>query len=128
MKRPRSGAWGMLVWLLLALASPAHAQGSLNLAQPDAAHFPEIRLYCYPSTGGDRVIPNLAPTQFHVREDGRDATILSVQGGGAEPLAVCLVLDRSGSMELPTGSGARKIDAARDAARRFVETLRATDR
>src|SRR5947207_4483529 len=98
---------------LLAFAGAARAQGSLNLAQPDAAHFPDIRLFCYPSTGGAHVIPNLGPAQFHVREDNREATILGVQGGGAEALAVCLVLDRSGSMQLPTGSGISKIDAAR---------------
>src|SRR5437660_325356 len=109
--------------LLLALASPARAQGSLNLAQPDAAHFPAVRLDRHPASGGARVIPNLTPTQSHVREDGRDATILGVQGGGAEPLAVCLVLDRSGSMELPAGSGIRKMDAARDAARHFIAAL-----
>src|SRR5438105_13632372 len=105
MTRPISGAWLIAAWLLLTLGNPARAAGSLNLAQPDAAHFPEIRLYCYPSSGGDHVVANLAPSQFHVREDGRDATVLNVQGGGADALAVCLVLDRSGSMELPTVSG-----------------------
>jgi len=125
---PRCRWWLSLGCLLFLSPRAAPADDTLRLAQPDAGRFPEIRLFCYPIVGMGRTVPRLTATQFHVKEDGKAATILSVLGGGAQSLAVCLVLDRSGSMQLPSGSGPLKIDAARQAASRFVNALRANDR
>ena len=107
----------------------AEAQQALKLAQPDVGRFPEVRLFAYPTDPAGQVLENLSAGQFRVTEDGRPATVLDVRGGASGSIALCLVLDRSGSMEEVAGQGAvRKIDAAYDAARQFVRSLRVVDR
>ncbi len=128
--------WGLPAGLLVSAGLPARAeQGSTalapsthRLAQPDAARFPEVRLFAYPTDSAGRVLPNLSPRQFRVLEDGTPATVLQVLGGEAGSLAVCLVLDRSGSMDNRVEQGLRKLDVAQDAARQFVRALRRSDR
>jgi VWFA-related protein len=119
---------GLPTLALAALAGPARAQGHLRLAQPDASHFPEIRLFAYPTGTDRRVIENLSPARFRVTEDGQPAPVLAVQGGGAGSVAVCLALDRSGSMDSLAGPGVRKLELAQEAARAFLNALRPGDR
>src|SRR5436190_1652703 len=77
---------------------------------------------------GGSVLENLAPAQFRVTEDGVPAAVLGVEGGGAGSVAVCLALDRSGSMDNPARPGTRKLDAALEASQAFVRALRPGDR
>src|SRR5262245_52519754 len=118
----------LLALALLAPPGPAGAQGRLRLAQPDASRFPEVRLFAYPTLADRRVIPDLSPSRFRVIEDGQPAPVLAVQGGGAGSVAVCLALDRSGSMDRPASPGVRKLDVAQEAARAFIRALRPGDR
>lgn len=100
---------------------PASAQG-LRVAQPNAAHFPEVTLYAYPTDHRGVVLENLAPNTFHVVEDGKDAGSPRVTVGGGS-LDICLALDRSPSM-LDEG----KLGFAKRAAREFLRQLGPDDR
>jgi Ca-activated chloride channel family protein len=112
-----------LLVLGAALAGRSEAQtAGLRLAQPNAARFPEVSLYAYPTDPRGAVLSGLDAAAFEVRENGLPAAITSVQAAGV-PLEVCLALDRSPSMQ---NDG--KLEFARAAAAVFVNQLAAEDR
>jgi VWFA-related protein len=126
-RRPTTLYWSLLL-LVWAGAAAGAAEPRLLLAQPDAGRFPEVRLFAYPTGRDGHPLQDLHSRQFTVTEDGKPAAMLNVRGGSTGAVAVCLVLDRSGSMDQPAGGGLKKIEAARDAARLFVLGLRPADR
>lgn len=114
MKRGVIGLYLLLACFLL--VRPAGAQ-SLQLAQPNAARFPEITLFAYPTDARGVLQGGLGPAHFQVTENGLPAQILRVDARGGS-LDVCLALDRSRSMEEDD-----KLGAAKAAASEFVRLL-----
>ena len=119
-----------LFFAALSLAAPALAQtpasagyspAALHAAQPNAARFPNVTLFAYPTDSRGLLVGGLAPGDFRVLENGRPASIaeLKSQGGSID---VCLALDRSPSM-LDEG----KLTHAKEAARQFVAQLAPED-
>lgn len=110
---------------LLVSAAPVNAQtaaGRLDVAQPNAARFPEVTLYAYPTDGRGALISGLGKEAFQVTEDGASAPVLRVEAKGGS-LDVCLALDRSPSM-----LNWNKLEYAKRAAREFIQQLGAEDR
>lgn len=68
----------------------------------------------------NRAVPDLAPTEFEVLENGRPREVLSVRQMNA-PVNLVLLLDVSGSIE-------NYVNFIRKAARAFVETVEDDDR
>lgn len=85
-----------------------------------------VRLVLVPAHVLDRkgrVVQNLRPEDFRLFEDRVPQTIQHFSVEGSEPIAIAFLLDVSGSMRQ---SG--KLEAAKDAIRYLVESLRAQDR
>jgi VWFA-related protein len=97
-------------------------EGAVRLAQPNAARFPEVTVYAYPTDARGALISGLGATSFQVLENGLPAEVLRVQAEGGF-IDVCLALDRSPSM-----IDEDKLAYARAAAREFVAQLAAEDR
>lgn len=87
----------------------------------------EVRAYVTVSTTGQKPIGNLAPSDFKALEDGQPVTIKKV-APTADPMAVVLAIDTSGSMQARDASGRTSMEAARKAAADFMAMLLADDR
>jgi len=114
------GGFALLLWLTLA-ARPAGSQ-ALRLAQPNAARFPEVTLYAYPTDARGALVGDLQAGAFRVTENGLPARVTRVEARTGF-LDVCLVLDCSHSMAVD-----RRLDLAKGAAREFVQALGPQDR
>lgn len=112
---------GFITGLLLLAPFRASAQ-SLRLAQPNAARFPEVTLFAYPTDGRGVLVDGLGRESFRVTENGQPAELVSVENQGGE-LDVCLALDSSGSM-----LDEDKLTYARNAAGQFIQQLGPRDR
>jgi VWFA-related protein len=120
----KSLAPALLLACLLALllaAVPAAAQ-SVRLAQPNAARFPEVTVYAYPTDVRGVLVGGLDARAFNVTENGRPARVLKVDSRGGS-LDVCLALDCSISMLADHSFG-----FAQGAAHEFVTHLGPDDR
>src|SRR5262245_5095246 len=115
----------VLQWLLilacLAAGAPARAQ-TLRVAQPNAAHFPEVTLYVYPTAARGILMSGLRQPDFQITENGLPAAVQRVASEGGT-LDICLALDRSLSMR-----DQGKIYHAQEAARAFIRQLGSGDR
>jgi VWFA-related protein len=120
----------LAVLLLLAWGGSARAQVP-ELRIERAALLPGtapgqrlVRVYAVPLEPSGAIPTGLGLSSFAVSAEGQTASVVRVQPAvsGSEELAVVLLIDISGSMR-----GAR-INAARQAATRFVERLRPGDR
>ncbi len=107
--------------LICAFAAPVGAQ-ELRVSQPNAAGFPEIAVYAYPTDARGLLVPGLTAADFTVTENGLPALIRSVTTGGTT-LDLCLVLDCSRSMLQDD-----RLAYARAAAGEFSRQLGPTDR
>src|SRR3954467_14744228 len=85
-----------LLPVLLTAARPAGAQ-ELRAAQANAARFPEVTLFAYPTDARGVLVGGLDASAFRLTEDGRPARITRVDSDTGS-LDVCLALDRSMSM------------------------------
>jgi VWFA-related protein len=110
--------------LLLLPALPAYAQSppGARVTQVDSSRYPDVTVYVSVADASGRPVAGLAQRDFTIAEDGQPVEISGFVGGGASPVATMLVIDRSGSM-----GESDKIDGARDAARAFVDQMRAGD-
>jgi VWFA-related protein len=108
--------------VLLLPAARVSAQQGVRVAQPNAARFPEVTLFAYPTDERGIVPGGLGTGAFQVIENGSPARILKVEGEGGS-IDVCLALDRSPSM-----LNENKLEYARAAAHEFVNQLRPQDR
>ncbi len=118
-----------IVAFLAGVATYAHAEVWASTGAPggaSVAHGPSLRvdvdLVLVPVTVTDRfgrVIAGLDESNFRVFEDKRERPIVSLSATDA-PVSVCLLFDTSGSM-------ADKLDTAREATKRFFETLNPDD-
>lgn len=106
----------LVLLVILCWAGPA-ASDEMRLGQPNAARFPDVTLYAYPTDARGVMVGGLDATSFRVLEDGKPAQIVGVTGNGGS-IDVCLALDRSLSM-LDQG----KLEYAKAAAREFVRQL-----
>lgn len=117
---------GWILGAALGWATPAHAQvgsgAGVRLGQPNAARFPEVVLYAYPTDNRGLLMGGLRSESFRVTENGRPAQILQVESEGGT-LDVCLAIDCSPSMLVQN-----KLDYARLAARDFLQQLAPDDR
>lgn len=108
---------------LPARAQTARAAGAhLRLAQPNAARFPRVTLYAYPTDSRGLLMTGLPARAFQITENGSPAGSVEVSASGGT-IDVCLAIDRSWSMD-----SERKLDYAKAAAIEFLKQLRPTDR
>ena len=100
--------------------------GGLNLTfnQIDASGFPTIDCYVTVTDDQGNPISGLNESNFTVKEDGHTESPITVtpMGAGAVPIAVALVIDRSGSM------GLQPLDDAKTAAITFVNQMGSNDK
>lgn len=112
------------------ISSSSHAPGAIPAEQRagtrDGSHAPAgqfrsrvdlVTLDVWVEGSDARFVPNLTPTDFLVLEDGRPQELSLFVPEGSVPLAVLLLVDRSGSM-----AGA-KLENAQAAAIRFIQGL-----
>jgi Ca-activated chloride channel family protein len=114
----------LVLMLLLLTALPAAAQApGPRVTQVDSSRYPDVTLYVNVLDASGQPMGGLTARDFAVSEDGQPVEITGFAGGGASPVTTMLVIDRSGSME-----ESDKMAGARDAARAFVDQMRAGDR
>ncbi|HEU4754963.1 MAG TPA: FHA domain-containing protein [Armatimonadota bacterium] len=92
------------------------------MAQPNAARFPEVTLYAYPTDARGLLMSGLSGSAFRVTENGLPAQVVRVEARGGT-LDLCLALDRSPSM-----LDDRKLDFAKLAAQELLKQLGTGDR
>jgi Ca-activated chloride channel homolog len=118
---------GLLFSLALWCVPPAFAQGSdiqIKITQVDNSKFPQVTLYVsVVNAAGEPV--GVDPNTIQIFENGQLMQPTSVSGGGqagAGGVTTMLVIDISGSM-----AKGNKIDAAKDAAKSYVSSMRPGD-
>jgi len=96
---------------------------TIRITQIDTTDFPKVTLYLtVTDSDGDPV--GLDPARIRLMENGEIIPPDQIEGSGEiDPLTVLLAMDISGSMLY-----AKKLEAAKAAARVFVDQLRPTDR
>jgi VWFA-related protein len=126
----------LCVCLAVALwgAAPARAQslGKATLNYIEAATAADkltnrVSAYVTVSDADDKTIPGLGKEAFSIIEDGKSIDLDSVSKA-AEPMAVILAIDTSGSMQARDSSGQTSMAAARSAAIEFISRLSSQDR
>jgi VWFA-related protein len=113
---------------LLVAGSPAtaFAQGDVQvrITQVDNSQFPNVTVYVSVTNSAGEPV-GVDATSIQISENGEVMQPVDIRGGGeggAEPLTTMLVIDISGSMEKND-----KIGAAKEAARTYVQQMRAGD-
>lgn len=88
-----------MVFLIWALPAQAQSTYDVELTQLDDSGFPEITLYMSVTDASGAPVGGLTKQDFHVLEDGKEATIIDFAGTGeARPVDVVFVFDTTGSM------------------------------
>lgn len=115
--------------LLLALSQPARAQSNVTLLLHDVTVQPiagsptyDVALYFSLLDSGGNPIKDAKVGDFTLTEDDKRVQIGSLASANDKPISVAILLDTSGSM------AGEKIDAARQAAARFISNLQGGDR
>lgn len=115
-----------MISAVLLLMNTAGAQepskGGTRLGQPNAARFPEVVLYAYPTDLRGTLVGGLNATAFRITENGKPAAVASVESEGGS-LDICLAIDCSPSMLEQS-----KLQYAQAAARAFLAQLAPEDR
>jgi len=109
---------------LSGFAPPQQAEEiTLRMTQIDTSNFPEVTVYLTVTDGdGDPV--GVDPARIQLIENEQIIPVDQIEGAGdGDPLTVLLAMDISGSM-LYVG----KLEAAKEAAKIFVDQLRPADR
>jgi Ca-activated chloride channel family protein len=98
------------------------SEGSIRITQIDTSDFPQVTVYvAVTDVDGDPL--GVDPSRIQLLENGQAIAPDQIQGAGeVDPLTVLLAMDISGSM-LYVG----KLEAAKTAAKLFVEQLRPAD-
>lgn len=126
--RLRTVLRGTLLLLLFLLLLPStQAQVAVQVAVRDIEvdRFPLVTAYVTAADENGRPIPNLPPSEFVLREDGRPISSFDVQTVERyQPLYVVLALDTSGSMGIRNATPLRD---AKKAALTLFDTLRPDD-
>ena len=120
---------GLLLLLVLLSASTVFAQGDtqVRITQVDNSKFPTVTVYVSVTNSAGEPV-GVDPAVIQLSENGEAMQIMDARGGGranqgaAEPLTTMLVIDISGSMDKNN-----KLSAAKDAARAYVNQMRAGD-
>lgn len=98
---------------------------NVDVSQIDVTAFPIINVFVRVTDQNGELIDSLTKANFALTEDGVPEQIDSVEErGGQEQLSVVLVIDVSGSMGYSGGEG---IEAAKEAAKMFVDSMALTD-
>lgn len=107
--------WGVLLWPSVAYMQGANIAISVTSVNPKA--FPEIEVFVNVLDANGVLIPNLEAPAFQILEDGRAVTVKEAKSFSNmnAPIAVCLAIDRSGSMVGQT------FNNAKTAARAFID-------
>jgi len=116
---------------LLTLWSASHALAQesgpqIRITQVDKSNFPQVTVYVsVVNEAGEPV--GVDPSTIQISENGQLMAPTNIQGGGSAvaeiiPVTSMLVMDISGSMDK---NG--KLDAAKDAAKRYVNQMRPDD-
>jgi VWFA-related protein len=119
----------LLLALVFSSASTAFAQSDtqVRITQVDNSKFPTVTLYVSVTNSAGEPV-GVDPAAIQISENGQVMQIVDARGGGAgnegvaEPLTTMLVIDISGSMDKNN-----KLTAAKDAARAYVNQMRAGD-
>jgi len=116
--------------LLAVLLSPstltafAQSDTQVRITQVDNSKFPNVTVYVSVTNAAGEPV-GVDPATIQIQENGQAMTPVDVSGGGqgqADPLTTMLVIDISGSMDKDG-----KIVAAKDAAKAYVNQMRAGD-
>jgi len=105
----------MLCWPAVAYMQGANIALSVTSVNPKA--FPEMEVFVNVLDANGVLIPNLEASAFQILEDGRAVTVKEAKSFSNmnAPIAVCLAIDRSGSMV------GQPFDNAKAAARAFID-------
>lgn len=122
---------GQYLWLsdasrnkIYKMATSAQASFDVIYSQIDATQFPNIENYLSVVTPGGTIIQGLTEANFSVQENSVSVPFtLTSMCGGAVPISVALVLDRSGSM-----LDNNRLTSAQLAATTFVNQLGGSDK
>lgn len=127
----KAGYTCLLVSLFLSLTgfAPAgrvaanNAPLDVRITQVDTSQFPSVTVYVSVTDANGEPV-EVSPSSLVLTENGKEMKPDAIQGVGetAEPLTTLLVMDVSGSMNT-----AGKLQAAKDAARSYVEQTRPND-
>ena len=103
--------------------NPQAEETLLRITQIDTSDFPKVTVYVtVTDDNGDPV--GVDPARIRLLEDEKEIPLDQIEGvGQIDPITTLLVMDISGSMLY-----AGKLDAAKAAAKEFVNHLRPTDR
>lgn len=117
---------GLLAGSVLAPAGSAYAQAGpqIRITQVDNSTFPSVTVYVSVTDSAGEPV-GIDPAAIQIFENGTLMQPTAIRGGGegqAEPLTTMLVMDISGSMDKNN-----KLQAAKDAARAYVDQMRAGD-
>jgi VWFA-related protein len=118
----------VILLVLLVIGSPvtAFAQNDVQvrITQVDNSQFPNVTVYVSVTNSAGEPV-GVDPSSIQISENGQAMQPTDIRGGGegqAEPLTTMLVIDISGSMDKNN-----KLDAAREAAKTYVQQMRAGD-
>ncbi|MEW5940424.1 MAG: VWA domain-containing protein [Chloroflexota bacterium] len=118
-------ALGLLLSILLFPASPALAQDSgpqIRITQVDNSQFPQVTVYISVTNAAGEPVA-IDPASLQVFENGALMQPVATTGQGEiTTLTTLLIVDVSGSMEK-----SHKMDGAKDAAKAYVNQMRAGD-
>lgn len=127
---PPNGLYPGLIAVCFALSVSASGWASDSglriepLDRVDASRFPEITLRFRVVDAQGKTVRRLPPGQFVIYEDGKEVHRFEPERTAAQPLAVVLTMDTSGSMEARSrATGQARIEAARQAGVRFLDRL-----
>jgi VWFA-related protein len=95
---------------------------TVRVTQVDRSHFPQVTVYVSATDAAGAPVP-FSADELRIEENGVAVEMSAVEGVAAVgPLSTLLVMDVSGSMDV-----AGKLDAAKAAARAYVEQMRPGD-
>jgi VWFA-related protein len=98
-------------------------EAAIRITQIDTSNFPQVTVYVAISDADGEPV-GLDPAQIKLMENEEEIPLDQIKGAGeVDPLTTLLVMDISGSMLY-----ANKLEAAKEAARVFVNQLRPRDR
>ncbi|MCX8062537.1 MAG: VWA domain-containing protein, partial [Anaerolineales bacterium] len=122
------------LWITLSLfgltgfvpSKPLNAEPApllVRITQVDTAQFPRVTVYISVTDNEGNPV-EVSPSQLVLAENGQEMKLEDVKGIGEreEPLITLLIMDVSGSM-----NAAGKLEAAKEAARAYVNQTRPND-
>ncbi len=121
-----------IIFFVMTAAAFGQSIGQVTINYIEASPVPaeganRVRAYVTISDPEQNPIPDLGPDNFEALEDGRKISVEHVSQS-ADPMAVVLAIDTSGSMQAMDRSGKSSMQLAKRAAMEFISLLSPEDR